>query len=354
MTAVAPRGTGLDERVLGAGTNARFALLLFLLVSASGSMLLSVLSALYPGNITWCELAAGVDLNHASEVPSALRTTGQVLAYLPCVARYTVAPPWWQILVGPSVVVAVAAAATALLPLWKQRRGRCVRLNHVTGGPEVAARIEELAAGRVARMPELFVSPAASTKSASVFGTNGRPRLLLNGGLVACRTTDPQTFDAVVLHELGHIANRDLTVTYATVALWRTFIVLVGIPYVIWWLFDAVIGDGPVTTAVSARYIALPAVTAVVMYVVRADVLRSRELYADLTANRWGAPLAHVWAMMPPQTERGRRYQWASGLLDQLRTHPRWEIRRDALDDPSPLFATSALLMLLGGTPPSC
>ncbi|MGC0319194.1 hypothetical protein, partial [Kitasatospora acidiphila] len=34
----------------------------------------------------------------------------------------------------------------------------------------------------------------------------------------------------------------------------------------------------------------------------------------------------------------------------QLRTHPRWEIRRDALDDPSPLFATSALLMLLTGT----
>ncbi|MFC0861277.1 M48 family metalloprotease [Sphaerimonospora cavernae] len=356
MTIVEPGRTRLDERILGPGTNSRFALMLLLLVTASGYMLVPVLSALRPGDYIGCELAAGVDigLESSHRIASATRMVGQALAFLPCVARYAPPPPLWQLLAGPVVVIAAAAAVTILLPLWKQRPGRCIRLNLVAGGSEVAARIEELAAGRVAQVPELFFAPAATTKSAAVFGTNGRPRLLLDGGLVACRTTDPQTFDAVVLHELGHVANRDLTITYATVTLWRAFITLVVIPSLLWWsglgVFGIAAGAGPTLTAVSMRYPAVPVITAIVMYFARADVLRSRELYADLTANRWGAPLAHIWAMKPTAAEHRRRHRLASVLLDQVRTHPRWEIRRDALDDPAPLFAVSSLLMFLTGT----
>ncbi|WP_432924998.1 M48 family metalloprotease [Microbispora sp. CA-135349] len=353
MTVVEPGRARLDERVIGAGTNSRFALLLLLLVAAGGYLLVPVLSALHPGDYRGCELAAGLDFDAAHAVAGATRMVGQALAFLPCVARYAPPPPLWQILAGPAVVVAVAAAATILLPLWKQRRGRCVRLNLVSGGSEIAARVEELAAGRVARMPELFMAPAVTTMSASVFGTNGRPRLLLNGGLVASRARDPQTFDAVVLHELGHIANRDLTITHATVALWRTFIVLVVTPFLLWWsglgVFGIAAGARPALTAVSMRYLVLPVVTALVMYFARADVLRSRELYADLTAGRWGAPLEHVWAAMNTPAGRRSPYRSASILLDQVRTHPRWEIRRDTLDDPAPLFAVSPLLMFLTG-----
>ncbi|MGI5158483.1 M48 family metalloprotease [Microbispora sp. CA-102843] len=353
MTTVEPGRARLDERMLGAGTNSRFALLLLLLVAASGYLLVPVLSALRPGDYLGCELAAGIDFDAAHAVAAATRMVGQALAFLPCVARYAPPPPMWQILAGPAVVVAAAAAVTVLLPLSKQRRGRCVRLNLVPGGSEIAARVEELAAGRVAQVPELFMAPAAATRSAAVFGTNGRPRLLLNGGLVACRTTDPRTFDAVVLHELGHVANRDLTITHATVALWRTFIALVITPFLLWWsglgVFGIAAGAGPALTAVSMRYLAVPVVIAIVMRFARADVLRSRELYADLTASRWGAPLEHVWAAMPTPAGHPRLHRLASLLLDQVRTHPRWEIRRDTLDDPAPLFAVSPLLMFLTG-----
>ncbi|WP_055481528.1 M48 family metalloprotease [Sphaerimonospora mesophila] len=352
MTTVDSGPARIDERILGAGTNARFALLLLLLVTASGYMPMSVLSALRLGGYAECVLAAGVD-HSAYTLAAATRLTGQALAFLPCAARYAPPPPLWQILAGPAVVVATAAAATILLPLWKQRRGRCIRLDLVPGGSEIAAPIEELAAGRVARVPELFFAPAATTRSAAVFGTNRRPRLLLHGGLVACRTADPRTFDAVVLHELGHVANRDLTITYATVALWRTFIVLILTPYLLWWsglwVLGIATGIGSTVAVVITHYLAVPVVIAIVMHLARADVLRSRELYADLTAGRWGAPLEHVWAAPPTTAEHRRPSRLAGVLLDQLRTHPRREIRRAALDDPAPLFAVSSLLMFLIG-----
>ncbi|GGO00839.1 hypothetical protein GCM10010116_01360 [Microbispora rosea subsp. aerata] len=353
MTSVEPGRARLDERIVGAGTDSRFALLLLLIVAAGGYLLVPVVSALHPGDYRGCQLAAGADLHTGDTVAGATRLVGQALAFLPCVARHAPSPPLWQILAGPAVVVAVAAVATISLPLWKQRRGRCVRLSLVHGGAEVAARVEELAAGRVARMPELFMAPAAGGVNASVFGTNGRPRMLLTGGLVACRVKDPRTFDAVVLHELGHIANRDLTITHATIALWRTFLVLVVTPFLLWWsglgVFGVVAGGNPALTAVSLRYLAVPVVIAVVVYLARADVLRSRELYADLTASRWGAPLEHVWAERASAGDRHPRRR-ANALLDQVRTHPRWEIRRAALDDPAPLFAVSPLPMFLSGS----
>ncbi|MFD9569105.1 M48 family metalloprotease [Streptomyces sp. NPDC059982] len=352
MTAADPGPPAPDERILRAGTNARFALLLVLLVASSGAMLLSVLAGLRDGDSIGCLLAAGADADHPFEAGSALRRTGQALAYLPCVAQYDPPVPWWQILTGPAVVLLVAAATTVLLPRWKERPGRCVRLELIDGTGAISARIRDLAAGRVDRVPALFVAPAALSRSGAVFGTDRSPRLRLNAGLVACRDTDPRTFDAVVLHELGHVANRDLTITYATVALWRAFLVLVVCPYLVFsaWLASVSITSGSGSFAAPvARFLILPLVIAVVLYVVRADVLRSRELHADLTARRWGAPLGHVWAAMPARAGHGRVRRWAGAVADRVRTHPKWEVRRDALADPAPLFSVSALLMFLIG-----
>jgi hypothetical protein len=350
VTAGVP-GTRLDERVIGAGTNTRFALLLLLLVVTSGYMLLPELSDLHPaGNMTACELAAGVDVDHAAEIPSVLRTTGQMMAYFPCLARYAPAPPWWQILVGPPIVIAAAVILFRLLPVWKRRRSRCVLLDRLSGGAEIRADVTRLAEGRVP-VPELFVAPASRGMSGAVFGTNGRPCLCLDGGLVAVRESDPDTFEAVVLHELGHIANRDLTVTYATVALWRTFVVLVIAPYMVQWagllrLIGTNAGDLPTFDAQTLRDLALPVVTTAVIYFVRAEVLRSRELYADLTADRWGAELGRVWAAMP---SRGDGSLLLAPLFDQLRIHPRRQVRRSILQDPTPLFSVSLVLMFLTG-----
>jgi len=40
-------------------------------------------------------------------------------------------------------------------------------------------------------------------------------------------------FRAVVLHELAHVRNRDIDITYATVAIWRIHLVLVSAAYLV-------------------------------------------------------------------------------------------------------------------------
>jgi hypothetical protein len=49
----------------------------------------------------------------------------------------------------------------------------------------------------------------------------------LHGGLIARRAADPDGFRAMVLHELVHIRNGDVGITYVTVALWRVLLLTV-------------------------------------------------------------------------------------------------------------------------------
>ncbi|QIK10199.1 M48 family metalloprotease [Streptomyces sp. ID38640] len=78
------------------------------------------------------------------------------------------------------------------------------------------------------RVPRVVVDPSAASTGAAVFGRNRRPTVCLHAGLLAGRATAPEDFEAVLLHELAHIRNGDVTLTYATIALWRTFIAAVS------------------------------------------------------------------------------------------------------------------------------
>ncbi|MFE4540856.1 M48 family metalloprotease [Streptomyces scopuliridis] len=60
----------------------------------------------------------------------------------------------------------------------------------------------------------MVIDPAATSVSAVVFGRTRHPVVCLHGGLLAVRCSDPNRFQAVLLHELAHIANRDITLTY--------------------------------------------------------------------------------------------------------------------------------------------
>jgi beta-lactamase regulating signal transducer with metallopeptidase domain len=51
-------------------------------------------------------------------------------------------------------------------------------------------------------------------------------------GLLALRLDDHARFRTVVLHELAHVRNGDVTVAYVTVTVWRAFVPLVLLPYV--------------------------------------------------------------------------------------------------------------------------
>ncbi|MFJ9033175.1 M56 family metallopeptidase [Streptomyces sp. NPDC102274] len=338
---------------MGAGTTVRFAMLLVLLLAASGAMMLPVVLALHRRDQVGCQLAAGIDPDRAGTLASAVNALSQAVPYEACMAKYAPPPAQWQIYGWPVLLSVAAALLFLLLPAWKARRRRAVPLESVDEDGAIRLLLADLAqTAGLSRLPRMVVDRAAVSTGAVVFGRNRRPTVCLYGGLLACRHSDPQRFRAVLLHEFAHIANRDVTVTYSTVALWRVFLALVLVPYLIWestqvygiftwWSWST---DAPVLT----RGLLFPGLLVALVYLARSDVLRSREVYADLAAVRWGAN-PHGWDVTT-RTPAGGRFRRALGSLRELwGTHPRWEERRDALVDPAPLFGARALPMFLTG-----
>ncbi|MFE3515480.1 M48 family metallopeptidase [Streptomyces sp. NPDC059166] len=341
----------IDERVLDAGTGPRFATLLLLMLTASGAMILEVYKVLAEGDDIGCSLAAGVDPDDGKSWNMMRSLSGQATAFRSCMATWAPPPPWWQIACWPLLVVVTAGVLFAVVPRWRARRSRVVPLESVDPDGTLLARLGELCAkADGTRPPRVVVDPAASSVSAVVFGRTRRPVICLHGGLLAIHRSDQQRFQAVLLHELAHIANRDVTLTYLTVALWRAFLALVLLPYTIClgYVLYGVVADNEVPRL--DRATTLVFVMVLLLYLSRSEILRSREIYADLTAVRWGAD-RRGWSVTvaPP---RGPVRNAVDSFLELWRTHPRWGLRQGALTDPAPLFRSPALPLFLIGTVP--
>lgn len=259
-------------------------------------------------------------------------------------------PPWWQIALAPGLLAVTAALIFLLLPAWKVRRHRLVDLHSVDSDGTVLRLVEEAAAASgLAGVPRVVVDRATPTAGAVVFGRTRRPVVSLHGGLIACRSTNPGHLRTVLLHEFAHISNRDVTVTYATVALWRAFATLVLLPYQVWAAFQ-VGGFGASAwlelSPFQIRTLVLPLVLAALVLLARSDVLRVREIHADLTAARSCADVHRaVAAASAPRGLRGA----ANSLKVLWSTHPAARVRRSALTDPAPVFGLHALPALLTG-----
>jgi Zn-dependent protease with chaperone function len=352
MSTPAPRPR-LDERALAAGTTMRFAMLLILLLVASGSLMLPIVTGLRDSDRLGCELAAGVDPGDDTVMTASSSMLSQGIAFAACIARYAPPPPWWQVAAWPVLVSVSAAALFFALPALKARRRRVVPLDSLDGDGEIRGLLAELAAtAGLAQLPRVIVDRAAVSTGAVVFGRSRRPTVCLHGGLLACRRSDPERFRAVLLHELAHVSNRDVTVTYATVTLWRVFLLVVLAPYLVWlgvqsygrvlsWSWS---GD----LAIVTRGLLLPLFMVALVYLARSDVLRSREVYADLAAVRWGAD-PHGWTFTTPVPAGGAVLRARARLLELWHTHPPWETRRHAMTDPAPLFEVRALPTFLTG-----
>ncbi|WP_428963075.1 M48 family metalloprotease [Micromonospora fluostatini] len=322
-----------------AATTLRFVLLLTLLLVASVWMArftMANLGLLRPAGVT-CD----------GMIPTDNR---RQITYDPtkCVEWQAVTPPWWVLPAASLLLLAAAAVMFAVLPRWQARRGRMLPLAVVDRDGQAGRMIAELVAQTgLRRVPTVLVDPTAMSASAVVFGRTGRPRLCLHGGLLVRLRTDPHAVRAVLLHELAHIDNRDVTLTYATVTLWRSFIVVALAPFVATHLHLVVSSPFHPGAVPTHRNLLAAALLVTLVYLSRADLLRTREFHADLAAARWGADLRGWPAPPPVPTGRGRRL-WA-GLGGLWRTHPDWASRRRVLADPDLLSRIPALAMFLTG-----
>ncbi|MBT2448614.1 M48 family metalloprotease [Streptomyces sp. ISL-43] len=138
--------------------------------------------------------------------------------------------------------------------------------------------LRRLAADAGVTVHAVLFNAVDNTANAVAFGHAGRRYIELASGMEGLLVKDPAAFDAVVLHELGHIRNRDLDVTQGITALWWAFVTLVAAAFCLSLTGFAADGSG-----LRALCLQLALLTCVV-YAARNSYLHSRELHADAFA----------------------------------------------------------------------
>ena len=170
-----------------------------------------------------------------------------------------------------------------------------------------------------------LLQPLNARLSAFAFGRPGRRFVAVSGGAAVAAVRKPAAFDAVILHELAHIKNRDIDQTYLALAIWRAFVVAALLPLAVVLIVTRVLSEPQLL-------IWRMAVLALIVYSLRNAILRSREFDADARARQIDPRIAldTVLASLPART--GRR-AWHLGWK-----HPSGRERAAALPDPAPLY----------------
>ncbi|MDA0564191.1 M48 family metalloprotease [Streptomonospora sp. S1-112] len=354
--AAAPHTRGragpFDPFLLPSATGVRFFLLV--LVAAVGSMYLGVLSLalagvdIMGGPMAGCAAQARAGV---AELPDR-RVLDGFVDCLVGVQRRTVL---WTLAPG-LVWVCLTAAGYAAYPALLLRRLRPMAGEEDAGARLARGEVDTLTGGRRRGRLELVVTPGTAG-GARVFGAFGRYWLAVDSSLLAAphgRLDDRAL--AVLHHEVAHLRNRDVDVTYLTMASWWAFAALAvplmaaQVSAVLLAAAGAVVTDIPapdLATVATAGLVALAATafTLLVAQWARARVLRTREHYADIRADRpdrAGAGLRRI--LSRPHVGGGGR--WWRGLR---RYHPAHGLRLRVLDDPRRLAAVSGADLAVAG-----
>ena len=191
--------------------------------------------------------------------------------------------------------------------------------------------------------------------SGLAFDYRPHPAIALDGsprGLRLQLRKAPESVHAIVLHEAAHIANQDVERSYFAQALWTAVVPLTVIPLLAWVL---VTGLGSIAGLArqgqsALEPLALMLLTAArvavmlgIIGLVRAQLLRTRELYADARAASWGARnglLRNLGKAAASET-RSRANAW--------NLHPPARERIAAIEDPQRLFQLSWVIPFVTG-----
>lgn len=272
-------------------------------------------------------------------------------------------------------ILLVALAATAAWWLYRshpQWRGLDSRVRPLAeaDAPGLVAELQGMiSAAGLAGRPRLAQVPGALGGLA--YGRKGRETLVLCCAPDLLESAWPSDLRPVALHELAHIANRDVTYQELSRGAWLAAATLIAI-HGGWIAVRAAVDEGVGSTTATAPetvvgHLVLLA-TAAMLWV---GLVRKRELYADWRVVTWGYGellrhrLVHRGdSHQPGEAGRGdaaarriRRWLRSIALARRLeaRFHPSRRERVAVLDDPRPLFAmtpgltlSTALLVTIG------
>lgn len=321
----------LRPRALPADTSVRFLLVVAAVVAASLYLFDALWFVVRGETFLDAARACGVTVDPAA-AGSVSDTSAALQAQADC--RRSVSREQSAFAVaGTLLVLGAAYLGYRLLPTWQERRGRLVALD-----PGLAALRDEVervcVVSGLPRAPTLRLDATDPRVHAHVFGTARQPRLAVAGGLVVAQVLDPDGFQAVLRHELAHVANRDVGWTYYTVTVWWSFLGLALAPVVAVLAFS----DLRYVTRLGWR----SAVLAMLVLMARNAVLRAREAFADATAAEWGAGAHLDRVLAAGDGARQRRPRL-------LRRHPTAAERRQLLASPDGLFRGDLFVGLAAG-----
>jgi Zn-dependent protease with chaperone function len=230
-------------------------------------------------------------------------------------------------------LAALCAIGYLVWPYWRMLRSRPVRADRLPG---IGPALEELRA--IAGVRVRFVAALTDPSiDGLAFGHVGRRYVLIPRGLIKLSATDPPAFQAIVLHELAHVRNRDLDVTYLTVLLVRAFLGVVILPALL--LTARPLSVVSVNTTGRIGLWVQLAGLAVLVLLSHYAIVRERELRADGRAMTW--PAGQALARVLRAADEQRQEQVPDGRRRWLRTvvslHPDLAMRTRVIADPGAL-----------------
>lgn len=255
------------------------------------------------------------------------------------------------VLGGFAVLVGLTGVLYLTHPYGIVRRRRLKRLSAETSG-RLVGELEQLRREMgLSRSPDWRLAPFARTTGGQAFGLPWHRYVQIDAGLAILQITNRPAFRAVVLHELAHLRNRDVDKTYLTISVWRAFLAVGLLPYVVLLLHPGVLQAPLHWRWQEIAFIANPAsgafrigsllVLTALVYLTRNAILRVRETHADATAvahDGAGSALPALLARLPAPTPRWW-HRWG--------THPRPQQRLATVRDPR-LLLTAGLWELVG------
>lgn len=234
------------------------------------------------------------------------------------------------------IYILVVLLVYVLHPYLINRRAR-ITLRDVMLKPGLSEDVGTIASllqgnGVAASRVEIRFSTSPRTVGGQAYGLPRARRIALPLSLLIGSSSQPNRLRTVLRHELAHIKNRDIDLTYLAIISWWAF----GIVGVAPALAVSIMGypPGPIYVLVYALAIAT------VLWFERAAVVRTRELYADHAA-RSSEYIASIRDFASrAAAEEGKVLR---RLLRPVAGHPTWRERATVLEQPGRLYQESPL-----------
>lgn len=212
----------------------------------------------------------------------------------------------------------------------------------------------------IGKQPTLIYQPFDRSESAFTFGTKQKFYIAISGGLIITFRKSLNKFKSIFLHEIGHLANRDVEKTYLAAAASRSLsfilpislgiLVIPNLYYRLGMLYNGIVEGYDLTYIISRMNLDQWGLMVgglaiyflffwLFTFLLRNQLVRYREFYADARVVEWEDSPEDIIKTLE---ESGGKQHSKFEMLTKF--HPNIKDRIKVLKNNFPLFAPSLLI----------